>query len=84
MGVSTIGNMGNKNHWKPGNIGVIVNQYKRICTILSRKTNPDFAWQPRFHDHIIRDNDELIGIREYIMHNAANWDEDDFKKTVNC
>jgi putative transposase len=71
LGVST--------DWKPGTIGVIINQYKRICTIQSRKTNPKFAWQPRFHDHIIRNNDELTRIQEYIVNNPANWDNDDLQ-----
>jgi putative transposase len=81
LGVSTAtgSNAGNKTHWKPGNIGVIINQYKRICTIQSRKTNPGFAWQPRFHDHIVRNNDELNRIREYIVNNPANWANDDLQ-----
>src|SRR6056297_3543690 len=33
--------------WKSGTLGTIINQYKRICTIESRKINPDFAWQSR-------------------------------------
>jgi putative transposase len=75
-------NLGVSTDWKPGNIGVIINQYKRICTIQSRKTNPKFAWQPRFHDHIIRNNDELIRIREYIRNNPTNWDEDDLNLQI--
>jgi REP element-mobilizing transposase RayT len=65
-------NSRNKNHkpeWKPGTIGVILNQFKRICTIKSRDILPDFAWQSRFHDRIIRDENELNRIREYIVKN---------------
>jgi REP element-mobilizing transposase RayT len=32
--------------WKPATLGAIINQYKRICTIESRKINPNFTWQP--------------------------------------
>ena len=60
-------------HWTPGNIGVIINQYKRICTIKSREINPGFGWLPRFYDHIVRDNHELNRIRRYIRDNPANW-----------
>ena len=36
----------------------------------------DFSWQSRFHDRIIRDNDELDGVREYICNNAVkHWIE---------
>ena len=29
--------------WKPGTLGVIINQYKRICTINARKIDKDFG-----------------------------------------
>lgn len=70
LGVST-----NK-HWKSGTIGVIINQFKRICTINARKINPDFAWQPRFYDHIIRDEESLENIQNYIHKNPQMWYRD--------
>jgi putative transposase len=36
----------------------------------------DFAWQSRYHDHIIRDEKELKRISEYIMYNPIHWDID--------
>jgi len=75
LGVST----GNANkYWKPGNLGVIVNQYKRKCTIESHKINSDFAWQSRFHDRIIRNKNELKEISEYIRFNPQNCQNDDY------
>jgi len=79
LDVSTKCYAGQKSQWKPGIIGVIINQYKRICTIQSRKINPVFAWEPRFHDHIIRNNDELTRIGKYIIENPMNWNKDDLK-----
>ncbi|MEZ4632172.1 MAG: hypothetical protein R2880_15930 [Deinococcales bacterium] len=38
----------------------------------------DFAWQPRFYDHIIRNEDEYQKIANYIEHNVAKWREDRF------
>ena len=38
---------------------------------------PAFAWQPRFYDHIIRDQNSLDHIRAYIVDNPRNWDEDE-------
>ena len=64
--------------WKPGTLGAIINQYKRICTIESRKINPDFAWQSRFHDHIIRNNAEYQRIKNYIINNPQKWKGDKF------
>lgn len=36
-----------------------------------------FAWQPRYYDHIIRDEFELNRIRKYIRDNPANWEDDE-------
>ncbi len=70
---------GNNPQWHSGTIGVIINQYKRICTINARKANSDFGWQSRFHDHIIRNNMEFERIANYINNNPANWMKDKFK-----
>ena len=65
--------------WKPQSVGVIINQYKRKCTIDAWKINPGFAWQSRFHDHIIRNNDEFQRIRNYIINNPKNWETDSLR-----
>jgi len=64
-------------NWKPGILGVIINQYKRACTIESRKINFGFTWQSRFYEHITRDENELMRISEYIRSNPHNWKNDD-------
>jgi putative transposase len=43
-----------------------------------RKTPGSPVWQPRFHDHIIRDADEFDRINKYILDNPQNWKHDDF------
>ena len=58
-------------------IGTIINQYKRICTITLREIDIKFCWQPRFHDHIIRNDEELNRIRQYIIDNPKNWNDDE-------
>lgn len=35
----------------------------------------DFAWHRSFHDRIIRDEEELSRIRDYIISNPAKWSE---------
>jgi len=64
--------------WKTGILGSIINQYKRICTINARKINPGFSWQPRFHDHIIRNHESFQRISDYISNNPVNWQDDKF------
>jgi putative transposase len=65
-----------KKNWSPGSLGVIINQYKRICTIHARKINPQFAWQPRFYDIIIKNEKSFHNIRRYIKMNPAKWHRD--------
>ncbi|MFA6161595.1 MAG: transposase [Patescibacteria group bacterium] len=60
----------NLRHWSSGTLGVIINQFKRSCTVEIRLVERYFTWQPRFYDHIIHDEDELFAIREYIHNNA--------------
>jgi len=64
---------GKNEQWKPGTLGVIINQYKRICTINARKIHPNFAWQPRFHDIIIRNDRAFKTISNYIINNPTKW-----------
>ena len=66
-------------NWQPGALGVIINQFKRICTIKFNEQGDGgwFAWQPRFHDEIIRNDAHLQQICSYICNNPKNWDSDD-------
>lgn len=66
--------------WKSSTLGVIINQYKRICTIHARKINPHFAWQSLYHDHIIRNERAFQNISHYIRNNPSKWLEDKFRK----
>ena len=62
-----------KQKWQPQTLGVIVNQYKRIVTINARKLDINFAWQPLYYDHIIRNNLSFYRISKYIDDNPINW-----------
>jgi REP element-mobilizing transposase RayT len=39
-------------------------------------TGNDFAWQSRFYDYIIRNENELYRIRQYIQNNPLKWELD--------
>lgn len=41
-----------------------------------RQTPGQKVWQRGFYDRIIRDEDELNNIREYIIYNLLKWHED--------
>ncbi|MCX6316773.1 MAG: transposase, partial [Bacteroidetes bacterium] len=61
-------------------ISTMVGSFKSAVTRLSRSINPEFGWQTRFHDHIIRNHMEYGRIADYILNNPANWKEDRFHK----
>ncbi len=58
------------------NLGSIIRGFKSAVTVGARLINPDFEWQGRFHDHIIRDHQSFIRISEYIKNNPRNWRDD--------
>jgi hypothetical protein len=62
---------------KTPKLGVIINQYKRACTLYARMNAIPFAWQTRFHDRVIRNYDELARIEKYIDANISNWHDDE-------
>ena len=55
------------------NISRVLRWYKGRCTFEMRKLKPDFRWQSRFYDHIIRNHREYIRIERYIHNNPKNW-----------
>ncbi|NQU77931.1 hypothetical protein HQ544_04525, partial [Candidatus Falkowbacteria bacterium] len=59
--------------WKPNSLGAIINQFKSTTTKRIHKINPHFAWQPRFYDTIIRDEQGLFNARQYIINNPEKW-----------
>ena len=61
-----------------GWLSVVIGGLKSSITRFANQNAIDFAWQPRFHDHIIRDNSELNRVATYIENNVANWKEDEF------
>ena len=60
------------------NLASIIRGFKTGVTKNARLINPDFAWQSRYHDRIIRNNSEYQRISKYIRNNPANWQDDKF------
>ncbi len=65
---------------RSGSLGAIVQNLKSVT---SRKINRMRAtpglpvWQRNYYERVIRDDDELQRIREYIRENPARWEEDE-------
>ena len=60
------------------NLASVIRGFKTGVTKNARLIHADFAWQSRYHDRIIRNNDEFQRISTYIKNNPANWRDDKF------
>ena len=58
---------------KSRSLSSIIRGYKSAVTRKTHKNiSNNFAWQPRFYDHIIRTEDDLENLCEYIQSNPAD------------
>jgi putative transposase len=71
------------NQWQPNlfgvqskNLGSVIRGYKASVTKYATTHSLEFLWQSRYYDHVIRDEDELNRIRQYIINNVRKWKED--------
>lgn len=78
--VSTPNADATKNKFGPQskNLASIIRGFKSAVTISARKIHADFAWQSRFHDHIIRNDESFQRISNYIINNPSKWIDDKF------
>ena len=69
-----------KNEFGPQskNLASIIRGFKSGVTTNARNIHADFAWQPRFHEHIIRNNESFEKIKLYIIENPLKWRDDKF------
>jgi putative transposase len=61
-------------------IGAIVRGFKSTTTKRINELRGSFGtsvWQRNYYEHVIRDEDDLNRIREYIQNNPLNWDQDE-------
>jgi len=62
-------------HIIPKSLGSIIRGFKIGVTKWCRKNNHEyFKWHRDFYDHIIRENDDIDDIRQYIKNNPADWE----------
>lgn len=58
---------------KPGSLSTIIRSYKSVVSKHAHYINPNFKWQSRFYDHIIRNDKAYYNIHRYIKNNPQNW-----------
>lgn len=62
----------------PQSLSFIVQQYKSGVTRWCAANGFGyFGWQRGFYEHVIRNEDDLHDIREYIVYNPMKWSEDE-------
>jgi REP element-mobilizing transposase RayT len=60
-------------------LAAVIRGFKGAATTRARRVGvrPDLViWQRGFHEHVIRDEEDLYRIREYIQANPERWAED--------
>jgi REP element-mobilizing transposase RayT len=61
-------------HVIPKSLGSIIRSYKAAVTHECRKYRyHNFHWQRNYYEHIIRNDNELNNIRDYIHNNVLQW-----------
>lgn len=62
---------------KRSTLGQIIRYFKGKTTYDIHKNGfPHFQWQRNYYEHVIRNEESLDKIREYILKNPENWEHD--------
>jgi len=57
---------------------ISTHQYAINVNVNNWPAFPGKLWQRNYYERIIRNDDELYRIREYIQNNPQQWDDDDY------
>jgi len=71
-------NIANMQGW----LSVVIGGLKSAITRYAHDNEIPFAWQTRFYDHIVRSQEELNRIGEYIQSNVVKWSIDKLNMDV--
>jgi putative transposase len=65
-------------HGPSKTIGSVIRGFKVGVTKWMRHNTPVYnVWQRNYYEHVIRNEDDLNRIRQYIMENPSRWAEDE-------
>jgi putative transposase len=68
-----------ESHWPIKPIGRLVGAFKTVSTKhinKIRRTPSAILWQRNYYEHVVRNDDDLNQVREYIINNPLKWDLD--------
>lgn len=66
-------------HQGRNTLSSLVGSYKSAVSKHAHRLGFEFAWQSRFYDRIIRDEQAYLTISDYIINNPLKWDEDKYR-----
>lgn len=55
------------------NLASVIRSFKSSVKRYANQHGIEFAWQPNYHDHVIRNKRALNAIRKYIINNPKKW-----------
>ncbi|OIN58455.1 transposase [Arsenicibacter rosenii] len=64
------------------NLASVIRGYKIGVTKFAASNNIEFGWQARYYERVVRNEEELKHIRQYIIQNPAKW-YTDYKNDIN-
>ena len=67
-----------KKGYKLPKLSFFIGSLKSAVTKYAHECGIPFAWQPRYHDHAIRDWKDNNNKSQYIENNEMNWEKDSF------
>ena len=69
-----------KTDWTPNkfgpqsqNLASVIRGFKSSVKRYANQNNIEFEWQTRYHDKIVRNEEALQAIRQYIKNNPKKW-----------
>jgi len=65
---------------EPASVGAIVGQFNsRVTEVINawRGSSIGSLWQRNYYEHVVRDEEDLNRIRQYIQDNPRRWREDE-------
>ncbi len=61
-------------------IPLVIKQFKSSVARLINPKTTFFAWQPRFHDEIIKDDKRFLVLKQYLKNNPKKWEKDEYNR----
>jgi putative transposase len=58
----------------------VVNQFKSAVMRYANQNKILFAWQSRYYDEIVKDQNHFWAVKKYIQNNVEDWDNDGYYK----